>query len=235
MIWLVGSSDEWLESVNEVLSGFFGVRRIGSLKSLGRLIALGELPVADEFICIFRLRPADDLISIYSAISKILKACRVAQVVVVGELTVDQLKVIDNFGITFLGMPTDLVKTAKLLRILMVPLPQVTTQNISEEILRIGDIEIYRTEGRMRVLATGVDEPLTPKEIRILFVLSAAINKTISREELVKKVWIGTHVSSNTVDSHMSRLRKKIDQSFECRLETQYGCGWTLSMRRDSL
>ena len=58
---------------------------------------------------------------------------------------------------------------------------------------------------------------------------------TERREELIKKVWLGTHVSANTVDSHMSRLRKKIDQSFECRLETQYGCGWTLSMRLDTL
>jgi DNA-binding response OmpR family regulator len=82
----------------------------------------------------------------------------------------------------------------------------------------------------MRIMATGVEEPLTPKEIRILQVLSSSVNQSIGRDELVTKVWAGMRVSASTVDSHMSRLRKKIEQSFECRLETKYGSGWVLSI-----
>lgn len=234
-IWLVGIKDEWLETVNEVLSGFFGVRRIGSLKNLTRLIALSETPTTSEFICMIRIVPSDDLISIYSSFSSVLKEIRPSQLVVIGELTCDQRKVVENYRVAFLGVPSDLVQTAKLLRKCMAPLPLPATKNLNDEILRIGDMEIDRSAGRMRVLATGVEESLTPKEIRIISVLYGTPNQSISREELIKKVWLGTHVSANTVDSHMSRLRKKIDQSFECRLETQYGCGWTLSMRLDTL
>ena len=154
---------------------------------------------------------------------------------VIGDVTLEQRKVVENFRVASLGIPPDLVKTSKLLRKLMLPVDQPAAKYVSEDVLVIGDIEIDRVAGRMRVLATAVDEPLTPKEIRIISVLSGVLNHAITREELIKKVWLGTHVSANTVDSHMSRLRKKIDQSFECRLETQYGCGWTLSMRRDSL
>ena len=235
MIWLVGTSDQWLEAVSEVMSGFFGVRRIGSLKNFSRLNTLRETPASSDFICMVRLAPTDDLISIYSAFSCFLKDFRASQLVVIGDVTLEQRKVVENFRVATLGIPPDLVKTAKLLRKLMVPLNQQVVKTLIDDVLVIGDIEIDRVAGRMRVLATAVDEPLTPKEIRIISVLSGVLNQAISREDLIKKVWLGTHVSANTVDSHMSRLRKKIDQSFECRLETQYGCGWTLSMRRDSL
>ena len=73
MIWLVGTSDQWLEAVSEVMSGFFGVRRIGSLKNFSRLNTLRETPASSDFICMVRLAPTDDLISIYSAFSCFLK------------------------------------------------------------------------------------------------------------------------------------------------------------------
>ena len=95
--WLVGIKDEWLETVNEVLSGFFGVRRIGSLKNLTRLIALSETPTTSEFICLIRIVPSDDLISIFSSFSSVLKEIRPSQLVVIGELTCDQRKVVENF------------------------------------------------------------------------------------------------------------------------------------------
>jgi Transcriptional regulatory protein, C terminal len=233
MIWLVGTSDEWLEGVASVLSGFFAVRRIGSLKNFGRLITLGETPKAEPFFCVVRIAPSDDLISIFSAFSSFGREFRANQLCVLGDLSADQRKVVENFRVAILGTPQDLVQTAKLLRRLMAPAKTQPVRPLGDEILRIGDLEIDRSTSLMRVIATGVEEALTPKEVRIIFVLSGSVNQSISREELIKKVWSGTHVSASTVDSHMSRLRKKIDQSFECRLETQYGSGWVLSLRSD--
>jgi len=81
----------------------------------------------------------------------------------------------------------------------------------------------------------GFEEPLTPKEVRIIQVLSACVNQVVGRDELVSKVWLGVRVSASTIDSHMSRLRRKIDQSFECRLETQYGNGWKMAVRGERI
>jgi DNA-binding response OmpR family regulator len=97
--------------------------------------------------------------------------------------------------------------------------------------IRVGDIEVDRDLAMMRVLATGLEESLTPKEVRIMQVLTLSANKTIGRDELIGKVWAGVRVSTSTIDSHMSRLRRKIEQSFECRLETEYGSGWKLAVR----
>ena len=233
MIWLVGAPDAWFEEFSDLLAGFLGVRRVASLLSFGRLIGIGDIPSPDCFICLVYLSPTDDLMAIHSSFSRFLREYSGNQLCVLGNISEDQRKLVESFNIASLGMPEDMVQTAKLLRKLTATGARALNQSLPDECIRIGDIEVDRGAACMRVMATGVEESLTPKEIRIMQVLSLAVNRPISREELIKKVWSGTHVSASTVDSHMSRLRKKIDQSFECRLETKYGSGWVLSLRAD--
>ena len=232
-IWLVGEPDDWLDEFSTVLSGFFGVRRIASLLSFGRLVGLGDLPRNDGFACLIYLRPSDDLITIHSSFSRYLKETSRNSLCVIGSLSEEQRKVVEGFNIAALGLPEDMVQVAKFLRMLTTVGEPTSAGSLGDERFRIGDIEVDRGAANMRVLATGVEEALTPKEIRIIQVLSLAVNQPVAREDLIKKVWSGTHVSASTVDSHMSRLRKKIDQSFECRLETKYGSGWVLSLKSE--
>lgn len=210
IIWLVGTTDVWLEEFSEVLSGFFGVRRVASLLSFGRLLGLGDIPRRESYICLVYLNQKDDLMAIHSSFSRFLKEYSRNHLCVIGHLSEDQKKVVESFNIASLGLPEDMVQAAKLLRKLTAPKPPKPTQSLGDDCIRIGDIEVDRGAACMRVTATGVEEALTPKEIRIIQVLSMAVNQPISREELVRKVWSGTHVSASTVDSHMSRLRKKL-------------------------
>ena len=229
MIWLVGIRDAWLDEFADVLSGFFAVRKVASLRSFSRLLALTEAPRNEGFLCVVRLSSSDDLMAIHASMSQFGRECPQARVCVIGEISSDQKKLLETLKIAALGLPEDMVQTAKLLRSLMAAPTQ--SPLIGAEFIRIGDIEVDREASCLRVLATGVEEPLTPKEIKILQVLSSAVNQSITREDLIRKVWIGTRVSASTVDSHMSRLRKKIEHSFECALETRYGTGWMLSHR----
>lgn len=54
---------------------------------------------------------------------------------------------------------------------------------------------------------------LTPKEFEILRYLIAHRGKTVSRDELLDKVWgIEEYPTTRTVDNHILKLRKKIEQ-----------------------
>lgn len=228
-VWLVGSPCDWLDEFAGILSGFFGLRRIAGLKSFGRLIALGEIPVDIPFHCIVSLTDQDTPMTVHTALSRFLLENQPSQICIIGQTSEDQRKVAENHKIACLGVPSEMVQTAKLIRSLMrMGSPRKVT--LTDDFIRVGDIEVNRSRACMRIMATGVEEPLTPKEIRILQVLSSSVNQSIGRDELVTKVWAGMRVSASTVDSHMSRLRKKIEQSFECRLETKYGSGWVLSI-----
>lgn len=50
---------------------------------------------------------------------------------------------------------------------------------------------------------------LTSTEVKILETLINAGDKVVSREALVKAVWGGTDVAENTLDTHLTNLRKK--------------------------
>lgn len=231
-VWLIGSADEWQDEFAAILSGFFGIRRIGGLVNFGRLIAISEIGVDQCSFCIVRLMPDDHIMTIHAAFSRFLRDNHHSRICVVGELTSDQQKLVEGLQIANLGVPIDMTQTAKVIKSLIRPNIVENSSRSRHDLLQFGDVEVNVATGRMRILAMGVDEPLTPKEIRILQVLSAAMNKSVAREELVDKVWAGLKVSDSTVDSHMSRLRKKFEQSFDCHLETKYGSGWVLTVGR---
>lgn len=227
-VWLIGSADEWQDEFSAILSGFFGIRRVSGLVNFGRLTTIAESGVDQCSFCIVRLTENDQLMTIHSAFSRYLRENERSRICVVGDLTSEQRQLVEALQIANLGMPYDMVQTAKVIKSLIRPMKSQNTLKSREDLLRFGDVEVNVATGRMRILAMGIDEPLTPKEIRILQVLSAAMNKSVARDELVDKVWAGLKVSDSTVDSHMSRLRKKFEQSFDCQLETKYGSGWVL-------
>lgn len=54
---------------------------------------------------------------------------------------------------------------------------------------------------------------MTPKEFEILHYLIAHRGKTVSRDELLDKVWgIDEYPTTRTVDNHILKLRKKIEK-----------------------
>ena len=95
--------------------------------------------------------------------------------------------------------------------------------------LRGGSIEID-TEGR-RIRVGGNEVDLTQREFDLAVVFLRNIGRVLQREELMSKVWErDTEVDTRTVDTHASRLRKKLGLAGESGmvLTSVYGQGYRL-------
>ena len=99
----------------------------------------------------------------------------------------------------------------------------------SVKLLRLGDLEIDFS--RLRVTIAGPDRPiqvaLTAHEFRLLGHLATHADHVFSRGQLVAAVWGGTIVSTRTVDSHVSNLRRKLGRC-GLNLESVRGVGYRL-------
>ena len=94
--------------------------------------------------------------------------------------------------------------------------------------LKVGDLIL---DSRTRLVTRG-DKPirLRFKEYTLLEYFMQNPDTVISRDTLVENVWkYNAKVGSNTVDSHVSLLRKKINRGFDQPLiETVHGVGYIL-------
>ena len=75
--------------------------------------------------------------------------------------------------------------------------------------------------------AESLSIPLSHKEAKILKVLMEADSAAISRDDLILGVWDGGKISRSTLDSQISRLRKKLDPT-KVVIENVYGGGYRL-------
>ncbi len=81
-------------------------------------------------------------------------------------------------------------------------------------VLRVGDLEMDLVT--RRVSRGGLEIELQPREFRLLEVLMRAAGRVITRTMLLEQVW-DFHFDPKTsvVETHISRLRAKIDKPFD--------------------
>lgn len=75
--------------------------------------------------------------------------------------------------------------------------------------------------GEKEVWLRGNMIDLSPTEYAILEVLTKRMGHTVSREELLRKIWGLGSFDTRTVDVHISRLRKKLDDGKKPALSAQ--------------
>ncbi len=84
-----------------------------------------------------------------------------------------------------------------------------TQVNSSEEVIRLGEIELNLTSYTLHVAGRKV--PLTSKELDLLYVFLSSANRVLSRPYLIERVWGYNYFGSpRTVDVHVRRLREKL-------------------------
>lgn len=95
--------------------------------------------------------------------------------------------------------------------------------------LQFGSIEID-LDGR-RIRLAGIDVDLTQREFELALILLRNVGRVLSRDELLSSVWArDAGVDTRTVDTHASRLRKKLGLAGESglMLSSVYGQGYRL-------
>jgi len=95
------------------------------------------------------------------------------------------------------------------------------------ERLRYNDVVFDTQSFSIKILPDGHTEALPPKEARIMQLLLHSPGQTLSRERIKQVVWPDVSVSSRTIDSHVSRLRRRLSGA-EVMIESVYGGGYYL-------
>lgn len=90
------------------------------------------------------------------------------------------------------------------------------------------DLELDLMRQKCRRAGQVID--LNPKEIRLLEALMRAQGRVLTRAMLLEQVWqIHFDPSTNVVDTHISRLRAKVDKPFaRAYIRTVRGAGYVL-------
>jgi len=99
-------------------------------------------------------------------------------------------------------------------------------------VLRVGDLEMNRL--KRTVTRGGTQIELQPQEFRLLEYLMRNADQVVTRTMLLENVW-EFHFDPRTsvVETHISRLRAKIDRDFdEELLHTVRGSGYSLGVPR---
>jgi two-component system response regulator ResD len=98
--------------------------------------------------------------------------------------------------------------------------------------LRFPHLEINR--GEYTVTAYGRTEPLTAKEMELLWHLASHPGRVFSREQLLESVWGYTYCGdTRTVDTHIKRIRQKIgaQDSTPWDIRTVWGVGYKFEVK----
>lgn len=103
---------------------------------------------------------------------------------------------------------------------------------LGEDTLSLEDVAPFEIDvQRRRVALNAVDIPLTDREFELAQYLFRRRGRVVSREALLRHVWnIHNAVATRTVDTHVSRLRKKLELNGEhgWRLTAVYQHGYRL-------
>jgi DNA-binding response OmpR family regulator len=101
--------------------------------------------------------------------------------------------------------------------------------------LRVGNIEIDLN--KQKILVGGADAGLTQREFDLATLFLTNIGRIFSRDELLKNLWQGEiAIDTRTVDTHASRVRRKLglDGASGLVLSSVYGKGYRLdTVQRD--
>lgn len=98
----------------------------------------------------------------------------------------------------------------------------------AETVLSAGDLRMYLI--RRRVTRAGIEIDLLPREFALLECLMRRKGRVQTRTMLLEAVWdLGFDPQTNVVESHISRLRAKVDKPFDTELiRTVRGAGYRI-------
>ena len=88
-----------------------------------------------------------------------------------------------------------------------------------------GELRIHL--GRRELRVRGVLVPIGGRAFEIIEVLVQSANELVTKDELMDRVWPGATVGDNTLQVHISEIRKALGQD-RAMLKTAFGRGYRL-------
>lgn len=105
-----------------------------------------------------------------------------------------------------------------------------------DNVLRVGNLVVNLDEYSFSV--DGQRIPLTKKEIETMWTLASNPNKVFTRDNLLDSLWgYDYYGDSRTVDSHIKRLRAKLDtvEHPSWNIKTIWGVGYKFEISEDDI
>ncbi|GAB5523157.1 MAG: hypothetical protein Roseis2KO_10290 [Roseivirga sp.] len=98
------------------------------------------------------------------------------------------------------------------------------------DFVRVGSFQFYPEQNKL--VREASDISLSRKECELLEIFVASPNQTVRRDELTKKVWEDNGVIvGRSLDTYISKLRKKLKADESIRLTNVHGVGYKLEVR----
>lgn len=96
----------------------------------------------------------------------------------------------------------------------------------------VGDLSV--SIDNYTVLVDGVKFEMPPKEIELLYFFVTHPNRVFTREQILSSVWgVDYYGDSRTIDVHVKRLRDRLGSGRQWELETVWGVGYRMQIKKD--
>lgn len=107
---------------------------------------------------------------------------------------------------------------------------QIVEQDVNNEVyMSIGSFRFYQEQNKLVKAATEIN--LSKKECELLTIFVAQPNQIIKRDELTKRVWEDNGVFvGRSLDTYISKLRKKLKDDDTIKLTNIHGVGYKLEI-----
>lgn len=99
------------------------------------------------------------------------------------------------------------------------------------DFVRVGSFQFYPEQNKLVKEASEIS--LSRKECELLEIFVASLNQTVRRDELTRKVWEDNGVIvGRSLDTYISKLRKKLKTDQSIRLTNVHGVGYKLEVQK---
>ncbi len=96
-------------------------------------------------------------------------------------------------------------------------------------LLKLGVFQFYPEQNKL--VKQAIEIRLSKKECELLAIFVASPNQIIKRDELTKKVWEDNGVFvGRSLDTYISKLRKKLKEDTSIKLTNIHGVGYKLEV-----
>ena len=105
----------------------------------------------------------------------------------------------------------------------------IISEKVNPGSLRVGSFQFYPEQNKLVKKAKEIS--LSKKECELLAIFVARPNEIIKRDELTKKVWEDNGVIvGRSLDTYISKLRKKLQEDTSIKLTNVHGVGYKLEI-----